>query len=52
METFSALVRSCISDAKEGRKTREVIEGAGVLLLGMGCSVLTAYLLAAFGLAV
>ena len=52
METFSTLLRSCISEGREARNAREVLEGAGVLVLGMGCSIATAYLLAALGLAV
>jgi hypothetical protein len=49
---FSTLLRSCISEASEKRRTREVLEGAGVLLLGVACSVATSYLLANLGLVV
>jgi len=52
MDTFSGLLRGCISEGKEGRRTREALEGAAVLLFGLGCSVLTSYLLATLGLVV
>jgi len=52
MDTFSALLRGCISETKQDKRTREALEGAGLLLLGLGCSVLTSYLLAALGLVV
>jgi hypothetical protein len=49
MDTFAFLLRSCISDAKESRRTREALEGAGLLLLGVVCSVATSYIAAALG---
>jgi hypothetical protein len=52
MDTFSALLRGCISEVKEGRRAREALEGAALLVLGVGCSVLTSYLLAALRLVV
>ena len=52
METFAGLLRNCISEVNNEKRAREVLEGAGVLVLGLACSVATAYLLAMFGLVV
>ena len=52
METFGALLTTCISDAKASRRTREALEGAGLLLAGVLCSLATTYLMAALGLVV
>jgi hypothetical protein len=52
MGTFAGLLRGCISDSKENRRTREALEGAGVLLLGVVCSLATAYIFVALGVVV
>lgn len=49
MATFGSLLRGCISDAKERDETKAALEGALFLVLGMASSVLTAYLIVAFG---
>ena len=52
METFAALARSCISESGERRRARDAIEGAGLLLFGLACSLATSYLMAVLGFAV
>ena len=49
MDTFASLLKSCISDASERRRAKEALEGAGLLLLGIVCSVATTYIAAALG---
>jgi len=49
MDTFASLLKGCISDASERKRTREALEGAGVLLFGIFCSIATTYIAAALG---
>ena len=50
MATFGALLSRCISDKVERNDRKALLEGSAFVLLGMGCSVATAYFLAGLGL--
>ena len=52
MDTFAVLLSRCISEAKESRRTREALEGAGLLLAGLLCSLATTYVISALGVVV
>jgi len=51
-ELFGALASRCISEGAAKRRTKEALEGACVLLFGIACSVVTAYLMTALGVIV
>lgn len=51
LATFGSLMSVCVSDRKVSDRF-EAVEGAAVLLLGVGCSLVTVYVLSILGVLV
>ena len=47
--TFASLLHHCISDSEPTRDGRDALAAALVVLLGLGSSLLTSYLLTVLG---